>query len=154
MRDNMRLKPILLTDAELSDVLRLVTFRRSNTGIERICRLLAAHAEVETDKLNCACSIVDVSDLVRKCINPRIEKLGLYIACERPSYILGKGHAHPAMLWSFYRDAVANDTYYDGDDELSEDLKNDVADLLNQYPHLKLPDDEWIGSLDKLDGLK
>jgi hypothetical protein len=40
------------------------------------------------------------------------------------------------MLWSFYRDAVANDTYYDGDDELSEDLKNDVADLLNQYPHL------------------
>ena len=150
----MRLKPIHLTDAELSDVLRLVTFHRSNTGIERVCRLLASQSEVETEKVSCACSIANISDLVRKCINPRIEKLGLYIACERPSYILGKGHGYPNMLWSFYRDSVANDTYYDGDDELSEDLKNDVLDLLNQHPNLTLPDDEWIGSLDKMDGLK
>lgn len=107
--------PVTLTPEELDAVLSRVVLTQQEYGNARICRRLAYQAGVRTRDVNRDCSVGNISDLVTKSINPRIEDLGLYVACVKPMRPFKNRHqqATGEMLWSFYRDVAANDPDYD-----------------------------------------
>ncbi len=78
------MQPITLTEPELNQVLNLV----SPTGVDyqagRICRLLSQKSSVRTGYLASVCSVGNISDIVQKAINPKIEPLGLFVSCYKP----------------------------------------------------------------------
>ena len=85
----------ILTGEELSKVLSLVSVR----GAARICRLLAGEHSLTAHDISEASDILNVSDIVLKCINPRIKPLGLFIACaKRPT--------SKFYQWSFYKETA------------------------------------------------
>jgi hypothetical protein len=132
------LNPITVPPALLSAVLQSVTSSdQKEYGAARICRLLASQHSVRTRRVNTECSVGNISDQVRKCINPNIEQLGLYIACCRPARPFKNRYQQPTgeMLWSFYQIA-ANDSDYDASDFAGE--------LVNLAPTLTArSSDEW-----------
>jgi len=125
-------KPLTLSDSELSDIIERVAPTGREYGAARICRLLAKGGAL-TAKVNFLCSVGNISDQVSKNINPRIDDLGLYVACTKPPYKILNKFNQPSgqMLWGFYRDA-ANDPVFD--------LEPDVVELQDEYPDLADPD--------------
>lgn len=130
------LEPITLSQDELTEVLRRVAPNGKEYGAARICRLLAERHSVLTVQVNTKCSVGNISDQVRKLINPRIADLGLYVACTKPPYKVLNKFDQPSgqMLWSFFRDVAANDPVYEPD--LDEALKGDLEHLREKYPDL------------------
>ena len=85
----------ILTDEELSKVLSLVSVR----GAARICRQLAGQHSLTAHDISKESDILNVSDMVLKCINPRIKPLGLFIAC-------AKRPMSKFYQWSFYKETA------------------------------------------------
>lgn len=129
------IQPVTLTADELTQVIQLV----APSGIEyqaaRICRMLAEQHSVQTVTINSGCSVGNISDVVNKAINPRISKLGLYIACmQPPRQILNKfNQPSGQVLWGFYRDMVANDPAYH-QEPLQDALTGDSGAIRDQMP--------------------
>ncbi len=91
--------PVTLTADELKTVIKLVSVRGAEYGAARICRLLAGQHSLTAHDINEASDILNVSDIVLKCINPRIKPLGLFIACaKRPT--------SKFYQWSFYKETA------------------------------------------------
>ena len=91
--------PVTLTADELKTVIKLVSVRGAEYGAARICRLLAGEHSLTAHDINEASDILNVSDIVLKCINPRIKPLGLFIACaKRPT--------SKFYQWSFYKETA------------------------------------------------
>ena len=143
------MQPVVLTDSELSEVIRCVSPKGKEYAAARICRLLAGEHSVQTVRINTRCSVGNISDIIRKTVNPLIEHLGLYVACVKPPYKIHNQFGQPSgqMLWSFYRDA-ANDPVYD-QDKLRRDLQRDVKELQKAHPNMPIADDylTWLNTL-------
>ena len=91
--------PVTLTADEIKTVIKLVSVRGAEYGAARICRLLAGEHSLTAHDINEASDILNVSDIVLKCINPRIKPLGLFIACaKRPT--------SKFYQWSFYKETA------------------------------------------------
>ena len=90
-------------------------------GAARICRVLAGQHSMTTHEIGEACDISNISDMVLRCINPRLKSTDLYVACEKPP--------HTTMVqWSFYRDWAANDPdWSDLDKRLGAELVQEIA---------------------------
>lgn len=129
-----------LTTDELDQVLKLVSPTGRDYSAGRVCRLLARHPATRTRVINRECAVGNISDIVGKAINPRIESLGLYVACVQPPMRLRNRFGEPSgeMLWSFFRDYAANDPVFD-DNDMAEDLASDLDDIQAEYPDL----DRW-----------
>jgi len=76
--------PVTLTADELKTVIKLVSVRGAEYGAARICRLLAGEHSLTAHDISEASDISNVSDMVLRCINPRLKSTDLYIACEKP----------------------------------------------------------------------
>jgi hypothetical protein len=150
------MRPITLSKVELQQVLNRVAPNGKEYGSARIVRMLASEHSVQTVRINTRCAIGNISDQVNKFINPRIDDLDLYVACVKPPYPIKNqfGQSSGQMLWSFFKDQAVNDGYYDPQDQLMDRLAADVQEMQAQYPLLDMPNDEWIGALQKLDGIK
>jgi hypothetical protein len=150
------MRPITLSKVELQQVLNRVAPTGKEYGSARIVRMLASEHSVQTVRINTRCAIGNISDQVNKFINPRIDDLDLYVACVKPPYPIKNqfGQSSGQMLWSFFKDQAVNDEYYDAQDQLMDRLAADVQEMQAQYPLLDMPNDEWIGALQKLDGIK
>jgi len=92
--------PVTLTADELKTVIKLVSVRGAEYGAARICRLLAGEHSLTAHDISEASDISNVSDMVLRCINPRLKSTDLYIACEKPPQT-------NYVRWSFYRDTAA-----------------------------------------------
>jgi hypothetical protein len=136
--------PITLSTEELSQVLRLVTVTDREYGPSRICRYLAANHSARTRSVNVECSVGNISDLVSKMINPRIQSVGLMVGCTRPftPFKNRYGHHTGENLWSFYR-AAANDPDYDNLDADLDDLADQHPELLTDGPGDDYAADAW-----------
>ena len=76
--------PVTLTADELKTVIKLVSVRSAEYGAARICRLLAGEHSLTAHDISEASDISNVSDMILRCINPRLKSTDLYIACEKP----------------------------------------------------------------------
>lgn len=111
----MHKKPTSLTNSELDEVLVRVAPAGIEYGAARICRLLASGPAL-TRVVNQKCSVGNISDLVNKSINPVVEDLGLYVACDKPAYRILNKFNQPSgqMVWAFFRDVEsANDEHFE-----------------------------------------
>ena len=91
--------PVTLTADELKTVTKLVSVRGAEYGAARICRLLAGEHSLTAHDISKESDILNVSDMVLKCINPRIKPLGLFIAC-------AKRPMSKFYQWSFYKETA------------------------------------------------
>jgi len=113
--------PVTLTADELKTVIKLVSVRGAEYGAARICRLLAGEHSLTAHDISEASDISNVSDMVLRCINPRLKSTDLYIACEKPPQT-------NYVRWSFYRDWAANDSdWSDFDKRLGDKLVQELA---------------------------
>ena len=140
------MQPITLTEPELDQVLNLV----SPTGVDyqagRICRLLSRKSSVRTGYLASVCSVGNISDIVQKSINPKIEPLGLFVSCFKPPERLNNkfGQRTGDHYWSLYRHAEsANDDLYD------DDLAIELEAVIQKYPGVAGESDasDWVSDL-------
>lgn len=129
-----------LTAEELAEVINRVAPSGIEYGAARICRVLAQEHSVQTVRINTRCSVGNISDLVSKCVNPRIKDMGLYVACVKPAYAIKNKFDQPSgqMLWSFYRDIAANDPDYQ-QEPLQDALRRDLSALRDEYPDQHIP---------------
>jgi predicted 2-oxoglutarate/Fe(II)-dependent dioxygenase YbiX len=136
------MQPTILTEDQLNQVLQSVSPSGKHYGPGRICMLLAHRHSVRSVDINAGCSISNISDQVGKLINPRIEKLGLFIACTKPvTPFKNKFNQKTGeMLWSFYRDQAANDPDYD-----ESGFANELDQLKGKHPELGA--EEWEETL-------
>lgn len=141
--------PVVLSQDELSKVISRVAPSGVEYGAARICRLIAERKGTLTARINALCSVGNISDQVNKIINPKIDDLGLYVACVKPPIKIQNrfGQNSGQMLWAFYRDEpAANDPTYD-QDNLIDELKA----LKKEFPDLSDSDgstvDDWIDTL-------
>ena len=106
--------PTVLNSDELNQVIQAVAPQGKEYGAARICRLLAQYHSVPSGQVNRYCFVSNISALVREAINPRIEHLNLYVACEKPPKTIYNALGQPTgqMLWSFFRDVAANDAVW------------------------------------------
>lgn len=119
--DNLIPTPVTLTADELKDVIKLVSVRGAEYGAARICRLLAGEHSLTAHEISEASDISNISDMVLRCINPRLKTTDLYVACEKPP------HSND-VRWSFYRDWAANDPdWSDLDKRLGAELVQEIA---------------------------
>ena len=142
------MQAITLPKNELDEILKSVISPCGREfGASRICRLLASKHSVRTVEVNTRCSVGNISDQVRKCINPRIRHLRLYVACVKPQKpFKNQFNQHTGeMLWSFYRHEAANDPDYNQTDSSSE-----IDDLKEQFPDLQT--DDWGQRLTGMEG--
>lgn len=115
--------PVTLTADELKTVIKLVSVRGAEYGAARICRLLAGEHSLTAHDISEASDISNVSDMVLRCINPRLKSTDLYIACEKPPQT-------NYVRWSFYRDTAANDADWSAiDKRLSHNLAIEFESL-------------------------
>jgi hypothetical protein len=115
-RNEANMTPITLSKKELDEVLFSVNITCKEYSAGRICRLLAEKPATVTVDVNRLCSVVNISDIVNKFINPRIHHLGLVVACTRPpKVILNRFNQRTGQVhWAFYRlQIAANDAQYD-----------------------------------------
>jgi hypothetical protein len=142
------METITLSPEELARVLRLVTITDREYGASRICRFLAVNPSARTRSVNVECSVSNISDLVTKMINPRVESMGLMVGCTRPfrPFKNRYGQDTAENLWSWYRDPANNPDY--------NNLDADLDDLADQHPELLTdgPGDEqavnaWVDDL-------
>lgn len=127
--------PITLTPDELDEVMMRVAPTGKEYGAARIARMLADEHSVQTVRINTRCSVGNISDQVSKGINPRINDMGLYVACIKPPRPINNKFNQPSgqMLWSFYRDTAANDPAYH-QETLSDALRRDLSALQAEFP--------------------
>ena len=119
--DNLVPTPVTLTADELNNVIKLVAVRGAEYGAARICRLLAGEHSMTSQDIAEGCDISNISDMVLRCINPRLKSTDLYIACEKPPQT-------NYVRWSFYRDWAANDSdWSDFDKRLGDKLVQELA---------------------------
>jgi hypothetical protein len=140
---------VKLSSEELDAVLKRVSPNGREFGASRICRLLAVEPGVRTRVVNQDCSVGNISDLVSKAINPKIEDMGLYVACIKPLKPFKNRYNQTTgeMLWSFYRDAVAaNDPDYD--DPHMRAMRDDLDSIDAQHPELNRWEDAIEGVKD------
>jgi hypothetical protein len=117
--------PVTLTADELKTVIKLVSVRGAEYGAARICRLLAGEHSLTAHEISEASDISNVSDMVLRCINPRLKSTDLYVACEKPPQT-------NYVRWSFYRDWAANDPdWSDLDKRLGAELVQEIAQTRN-----------------------
>lgn len=117
--------PVTLTADELKTVIKLVSVRGAEYGAARICRLLAGEHSLTAHDISEASDISNVSDMVLRCINPRLKSTDLYVACEKPPQT-------NYVRWSFYRDWAANDPdWSDLDKRLGAELVQEIAQTRN-----------------------
>jgi len=147
-------KPTTLTGKELQVIISRIVLDKE-TCASRLCRLLAVRHSVATVEINQKCAVGNISDCVSVSINPRIEDLGLYVACVTPPKPILNKFRQPSgqHLWSFYRDTALNDPIYDQSSFLMAELAADLQYLQTELPSLELPDKEWRKALQKLDGV-
>lgn len=147
-------RPTTLTDEELETVLGRIILHKE-TCASRICRLLAVNHSVKTVDVNQQCSVGNISDCVSVSINPRIEDLGLYVACVTPPKPILNKFKQPSgqHLWSFYRDMAANDSFFDPAEILAAGLDAELRHLQIDLPNLEMPNSDWRKALQKLDGV-
>lgn len=128
-------EPITLTNSELKQVLQRVAPKGKEYGAARICRQLANEHSVKSVRINIRSAVCNISDLVSKAINPRIERLGLYIACVKLDRPIKNqfGQNSGQMDWSFYRHAVRSEPC---NNDLAAELRQDFADMAKEYPEL------------------
>jgi hypothetical protein len=145
---NPMIQPITLSEHELAEVLKRVAPTGKEYGAARICRMIASKTGVLSARINALCSVSNISDLVSKQVNPKIEDLGFYVACVKPPVkILNRyGQSSGQMLWAFYRDGAANEPIYDKDNLIDE-----LRELKKQFPDLQDKDgsgiEDWIETL-------
>lgn len=127
--------PITLSPDELNEVIKRVAPNGKEFGAARIARMLADEHSVLTVRINTRCSVGNISDQVSKGINPRINDLGLYVACVNPNRRITNKFDQPSgqMLWSFYRDTAANDPAYQ-QESLEDALRRDLSALEAEFP--------------------
>lgn len=127
--------PVTLSPDELNEVIKRVAPTGKEYGAARIARMLADEHSVHTVRINMRCSVGNISDQVSKGINPRINDLGLYVACVKPPRQIYNKFDQPSgqMLWSFYRDTAANDPAY-SKESLSDALRRDLSALQAEFP--------------------
>jgi hypothetical protein len=132
--DNLVPTPVTLTADELNEVIKLVSVRGTEYGAARICRVLAGQHSMTTHEIGEACDISNISDMVLRCINPRLKSTDLYVACEKPP--------HTTMVqWSFYRDWAANDPdWSELDKRLGAELVQEIAQTRK---YVSLNDHGW-----------
>ena len=128
-----------LTPDELTAVLALIT---PKDGVERqasrICRLLATGA-FRTGAVASKCSVGNISDVVTTVINPKINKLGLFIGCVKPPRTLHNKFNQKCgdWLYSFYTaDIASNDNDYG-------DADADGASAKDWEKELEVVFDDW-----------
>jgi len=133
------ISPTILSKHELAEVLQRVSPAGKEFGAARICRMLADEHSIQTVRVNTRCSIGNISDIVSKSLNPKIQDLGIYVACVKPAYKINNKFDQPSgqMLWSFYREA-GNDPQYHPE-SLSDALRRDVSALRSEYPDYYAP---------------
>jgi len=138
------ISPTVLTLEERTQVLRLVTITAHEYGATRICRHLADNHSVRTRVVNVECSVGNISDLVIKMINPRIESMGLMVCCTKPLRPFKNKYEQSTgeCLWSFYRKA-ANDANYDYLDADLDELAGKSPGLLGGDPSDEQAVDAW-----------
>jgi len=131
------LESIKLTPDELAAVMSRVAPTGVEYGPARICRYLAENPLAITRNVNTQCSVVNISDVVSKAINPRISDLGMYIGCIRPPQPVYNKYGQPTgqMLWAIFRDTAANGPVYDqsNTEGPARPLRRDLAALLSDY---------------------
>jgi hypothetical protein len=127
--------PVTLSPDELNEVIKRVAPTGKEYGAARIARMLADEHSVHTVRINMRCSVGNISDQVSKGINPRINDLGLYVACVKPPRQIYNKFDQPSgsMLWSFYRDTAANDPAY-SKESLPDALRRDLSALQAEFP--------------------
>ena len=84
--------------ARLEHVLDLFPPGRQDSSARLICEALAASPRTPNARLRELTGTKNISDSVRKLINPRIHGLGLLV---RPEYISNQ-MGGPSYVWSFY----------------------------------------------------
>jgi hypothetical protein len=133
------ISPVTLSPDELDQVIQRVAPAGKEFGAARICRMLADEHGIQTVRVNIRCSIGNISDIVSKCVNPKIKDLGLYVSCVKPPYKINNKFGQPSgqMLWSFYREA-ANDAEHNPE-SLSDALRRDLSALKDEYPECYPP---------------
>ena len=146
--------PVTLSPDELNEVIKRVAPTGKEYGAARIVRMLSDEHSVHTVRINMRCSVGNISDQVSKGINPRINDLGLYVACVKPPRQIYNKFDQPSgqMLWSFYRDTAANDPAY-SKESLSDALRRDLSALQSEFPldyppSLNESAEAWEGALE------
>ena len=147
-------RPTTLTDEELETVLGRIILHKE-TCASRICRLLAVNHSVKTVDVNQQCSVGNISDCVSVSINPRIEDLGLYVACVTPPKPILNKFKQPSgqHLWSFYRDMAANDSFFDPAEILAAAFHAEFRHRQTSLPNLGTESVRAGKALQKLDGV-
>ena len=146
-----------LTPDELTAVLALIT---PKDGVERqasrICRLLATGA-FRTGAVASKCSVGNISDVVTTVINPKINKLGLFIGCVKPPRTLHNKFNQKCgdWLYSFYTaDIASNDNDYgdaDADGSSAKDWEKELEVVFDDEPESGLENLELnLSTLDNL----
>lgn len=127
--------PTTLSPDELNQVIKRIAPTGKEYGAARIARMLADEHSVLTVRINLRCSVGNISDQVSKGINPRINDLGLYVACVNPNRRITNKFDQPSgqKLWSFYRDTAANDPAY-SQESLEDALRRDLSALEAEFP--------------------
>ena len=139
--DNLVPTPVTLTADELKTVIKLVSLRGKEYGAARICRQLSGTHSVPTGDLSQGTDVANISDLVLRCINPRIAELDLYVACEKPPYT-------SVPQWSFYKDTAANDLDWSAFDQR---LGNKLAKEIEPLDSLAIPEvSDYLQRLDAM----
>jgi len=96
------MKKVTLSEKELKTVLPRFT---PETQASRIILWLSRKHSQSTVILNSNCATGNISDVVSKCINPRIFDLGLMVACEKPPLPYPNRFRQPTQMhsWSLYQ---------------------------------------------------
>lgn len=107
-----------LPPARLSRVINLLNAQTTDTAAVRICNLLANKPRTDSREILDATGILNLSDIVRRRINPKIYPLGLQVGCEhQPAWVDGEAK----FVWSFFELSEAvNDPVYGCSHELQE----------------------------------
>ena len=125
------MRPITLSDPELTEVIDRLAPTGREFSAARLARLLASEHSVQTVRVNTTTAIGNISDIVKRHVNPRIADLDLFIACAKPPYPISNQFGQSS----------------------GQMLSHDIRELKSQFPLLDLPEDEWVGALQKLDAI-
>ncbi len=109
------MKAVTLDKEQLDIVLKYIN-QPTPRQAARICEHLAYNLKSPTVTINTTCSVGNLSDTVRKDINPRIYSIGLMVGCEKPAVAIQNKFNQPSgqHLWSFFKlPDAANDSLYD-----------------------------------------
>ena len=98
------MNPAKLSKAEVDSILS--AFKMKDTSSERVCKFLIKSSNVTSSELRAWSGALNISDLANRIINPKIESLGFFIACQSmaipPKF---RGSSNEVRLWSIFRES-------------------------------------------------